>query len=273
MAAVIGDPIEHSLSPAIHNAAFTAADLDWVFVAFRVPTGSAAGAVASMRTLGLAGLSVTTPHKDEVALHVDRLSATAARLAAVNTVVVDGGALLGENTDGAGLLGWLGLEMGFAVEGRRCVVRGTGGAGRAVALALVDAGASAVVVVPGRRREHAEAVVAMVGSPARVGDVEECGDADLVVNATSLGQAGQEGALAFPVERFGPGQVVVDLNYPGSRLADAARLQGAIAADGVGMLVHQAAAAFTLWTGAPAPLSAMTAAARDGLAARAAGMV
>ena len=272
VAAVIGDPIAHSLSPTIHNAAFAATGFDWVFVAFAVALGQGAGAVSAMRKLGLAGLSVTTPHKDDVARAVDRLSVTAATLAAVNTVVVEGDELVGHNTDGDGLLGSLRVDLGFDPAGRCCAVRGTGGAGRAVVLALVGAGASEVIVVPGRSVANAEALAALVGGAARVGGIDEGADAELVINATSLGQAGRgsdaPAGQAFPIERFGAGQIVVDLNYPGSRLADAARGRGAVAADGVGMLVHQAGAAFTLWTGELAPLPAMAAAAASGLAAR-----
>ncbi|MEO6120776.1 MAG: shikimate dehydrogenase, partial [Acidimicrobiales bacterium] len=137
MAAVIGDPIGHSLSPAIHNAGFAAAGLDWVFVAFRVVAGDAGGALAAVRVLDLGGLSVTTPHKAAVAGLVDRLSPTAAALGAVNTVVVDGDELVGESTDGAGFVSWLRRDEGFDPTGRRCLVRGTGGAGRALVLALV----------------------------------------------------------------------------------------------------------------------------------------
>ena len=107
VAAVIGDPIGHSVSPAIHNAGFEAAGLDWVFVAFAVPAGGAGGALAAVRALGLGGLSVTTPHKDAVAALVDRLSPTAAALGAVNTVVPAGGDLVGDSTDGAGFVAWL----------------------------------------------------------------------------------------------------------------------------------------------------------------------
>ncbi|MGH9156362.1 MAG: shikimate dehydrogenase family protein, partial [Acidimicrobiales bacterium] len=146
VAAVIGDPIGHSLSPAIHNAGFAAAGLDWVFVAFRVAAGGAGPALAAMRVLGLGGMSVTTPHKADLVALVDRLSPTAATLGAVNAVVVDDGELVGESTDGAGFLAWLRRDEGFDPAGRRCLVRGTGGAGRAVVLALAQAGAAEVAV-------------------------------------------------------------------------------------------------------------------------------
>ncbi|HVL93776.1 MAG TPA: shikimate dehydrogenase [Acidimicrobiales bacterium] len=268
VAAVIGDPIGHSVSPAIHNAGFEAAGLDWVFVAFAVPAGGAGGALAAVRALGLGGLSVTTPHKDAVAALVDRLSPTAAALGAVNTVVPAGGDLVGDSTDGAGFVAWLRRDEELDPAGRRCLVRGTGGAGRAVVLALVGAGAAEVVVVAGRDRARADALVALAGRPARAGGPEEVEAAELVVNATSLGLAGRPGDLAFPPDRLGAGQVVVDLNYPGGALVEAAAARGAVARDGVGMLVHQAALAFELWTGQAAPVDALWAGARRALEGR-----
>ena len=145
MAAVIGDPIAHSLSPAICNAAFDALGLDWVYVAFRVAEGSAVEAVRSMRALGIRGLSVTMPHKAAVIPSLDALDASAERLGAVNCIADADGRLLGHNTDGAGFVSALAAE-GHDVAGARCVVLGAGGAARAVVLALADAGAQEVVV-------------------------------------------------------------------------------------------------------------------------------
>ena len=144
---VIGDPVRHSLSPVLHNAAFAALRLDWVSVAFPVPPSALDAALAGARALGLRGLSVTMPHKEAVARKVDRTSAAAARLGAVNCVVVEPGGLVGENTDGQGFVAALRRGAGFDPAGRRCLVAGAGGAARAVVLALAEAGASEVVVV------------------------------------------------------------------------------------------------------------------------------
>jgi shikimate dehydrogenase len=186
VAAVIGDPVHHSLSPVLHNAAFQAMGLDWVYVAFPVPAGSGAAAVAAMRTFGIGGLSVTMPHKADVAGAVDRLTPVAARLGVVNTVIVSGSGLLGDSTDGPGLIDALSEDEGWYADGRRCVVLGTGGAARAVCLALAGAGAAAVVVV-GRRPDAAVACAAMAGSVGSIGAIAEVDSADLVVNATSVG--------------------------------------------------------------------------------------
>ncbi|HEY5246690.1 MAG TPA: hypothetical protein VIJ60_13550, partial [Acidimicrobiales bacterium] len=132
MVGVIGDPVGHSLSPRLHNAAFDALGLDWVSVAFPVPDGMAGGAVAGMRALGIAGLSVTMPHKAAVAGLVDRLTPVADVLAAVNCLFWDGDSLVGDNTDGIGFVASLRRGAGFDPDGRRCLVIGAGGAARAV---------------------------------------------------------------------------------------------------------------------------------------------
>jgi shikimate dehydrogenase len=266
VAGVIGDPIRHSLSPIIHNAAFTALGMDWVFLAFAVPEGQAGPALAGCRSLGLEGLSVTMPHKTAVASLVDRLSPTATALGAVNTVVRTGGGLLmGESTDGTGFLDALRLDHGIDPAGMRVAVLGAGGAARAVVLAVAEAGASEVVVV-NRTRAAAERAATLAGRLGRVGTPEEAGAADVVVNATPLGMEGP-GSDALPIAPglLRPGQIVVDLVYSPREtpLLRAAAVAGASGVGGLGMLVHQAAHAFRLWTGCEAPLEAMsTAAAR-----------
>ena len=260
VAGVIGDPIRHSLSPIIHNAAFAALDMDWVFLAFPVPEGEVAGALAGCRSLGIEGLSVTMPHKTAVAGLVDRLSPTASALGAVNTVVrAEGGLLIGESTDGAGFLDALRLDQGIDPAGMRVVVVGAGGAARAVVLALAEARASEVVVV-NRTGEAAERAATLAGRLGRVGGPEEAGSADLVVNATPVGMAGPgEDAMPVAPDLLRPGQIVVDLVYNPREtpLLRAAASAGATAVGGLGMLVHQAAHAFRLWTNCEAPLEAM----------------
>jgi shikimate dehydrogenase len=270
---VIGDPVRHSLSPAIHNAGFRAVGLDWTYLAFDVPAGGGAGAVAAMRALGIDGLSVTMPQKGEVAAAVDRLSPAAEALGAVNTVVRDGSVLVGENTDGEGFLNALRLDEGVDVAGMRCLVIGAGGAARAVIRSLAQAGVAEIVVAARRPEAAAEAAVLAPGV-GRTGSTDAADAADLVVNATpvGMGEVVELGA-ALPVDatRLGPGQVVVDLIYHPlvTPLVAAARQQGAVAVNGVGMLLHQAAIAFRLWTGEDAPLEAMSAAVLAELAKRA----
>jgi shikimate dehydrogenase len=269
--------VRHSLSPVLHNAAFAALGLDWAYVAFDVPAGSAAAALEGMRVLGIDGMSVTTPHKDDVAALVDRRSPVAERLGAVNTVVRVGRALVGESTDGAGFVDAVRMDHGFDPSGRRCVVRGAGGAARAVILALAEAGAADVVVVPGRSVEKAAVAAALAGPAGRVGPPEEAAGADLVVNATTIGlhggaelpgSTGSPAELPFDPALLEPGQLVVDIVYPTTPFVEAVRERGAAVSTGLGMLLHQAAHAFRLWTGQEPPLEAMSAAAVDALLTR-----
>jgi shikimate dehydrogenase len=273
---VIGDPVGHSLSPALHNAAFAALGLDWAYLAFPVPAGEVPGALAGVRALGLDGLSVTMPHKGAVVAHVDHLSPTATTLGAVNTVVRRGDRLAGESTDGAGFLAAVRLDEGWEPAGRRCLLLGTGGAARAVALALGQAGAAQVAVV-GRHPEMAQATAALAGRVGCTAGPEAADRADLIVNATPVGMTGVVGLdgeelparIPFGLDpgRLGRGQLVVDLVYSpaATPLLDGARRRGATTANGLGMLIHQAALQFRLWTGEDPPLEVMSAAALSAL--------
>lgn len=258
VAAVIGDPVAHSLSPALHNAAFEAAGLDWVYVALPVPAGRAAAAVDAMRTMGLGGLSVTMPHKDEVAAAADERSDAVEALGAANCLVpLSDGRVRAENTDGAGFLAGLRDDADFTVDGRRVAVIGAGGAARAVIQACASAGASAITVV-NRTADRAAAAAALGGPVARVGEAADVATADLVVNATSIGMGADRSMPCAPEVLHG-GQLVVDLVYEPIETAwlAAARNAGIEAHGGLSMLVGQAAAAFTLWTGMDAPVAAM----------------
>jgi shikimate dehydrogenase len=284
LAAVIGHPVRHSLSPVLHNAAFAALGLDWVYVALDVAPGNGAAAVVGMRALGIQGLNITMPHKADVAGAVDRLAPEAAALGAVNTVVREGSELVGHNTDGAGLLAALRNDEHLELVGRRCLVVGAGGAARAVVLALAGAGV-AEIVIAARRPEAAAAAAALAPGLARVGVVDDAAAASLIVNATPVGMAhvagdatigGADAVAVWPVDpsRLGPGQIVVDLIYDPlvSPLLAAARERGAVGINGVGMLLHQAAAAFRLWTHEEAPHDAMSAALMDELRRRTTGL-
>lgn len=268
LAGVIGDPVRHSLSPALLNAAFGAAGLDWVYVAFPVAEGGAPSALDSMRLLDIGGLSVTMPHKEAVAAAVDRCSPAAAALRAVNCVRREGDVLVGENTDGEGFVRSLVGELGVTPGDRRCVVLGAGGAGRAVVKALADAGAAEVVVV-NRTESKAVAAADLAGSRGRTGSRADVSAADIVVNSTPMGMA-ERGDLPLAADDLREGQVVVDLVYhplvtPLLEIADAA---GARTMNGLGMLLHQAAIQFELWTDHGAPIGAMRQAALDELASR-----
>jgi len=267
--AVIGDPIGHSLSPVIHNAGFAETGLDWVCVALPVGGGGALDAARSMRTLGLRGMSVTMPHKSDIVAGLDRLSEVASSLGSVNCVTLLDGELVGDSTDGAGFLEGLRTDFDLDPSGADCVVLGAGGAARAVVLALAGAGARSVRVV-NRTRSRAEHAATLGGPTTTVGGASDVAQADLVVNATPVGMGvTPDGVTALPLDPalLRPGQVVAELVYhpADTALMVAARTAGARTANGVSMLVHQAAVAFTHWTGVPAPVSAMTAAVTDAL--------
>jgi shikimate dehydrogenase len=243
----------------MHNAAFTALDLDWVYVALPVPRGEGAAAVRAVPVLGLAGLNVTMPHKADAAKACDDLAPAAAALGALNTVVARGdGKLVGHSTDGEGFLRALDDE-GVIVSGRRCVVLGAGGAARAIAHALGGAGAD--VTVAARREDAARSAATLApGGTATSFDGVPVETFDLVVNATPLGMHRE--APPFDSGRLHAGQFVYDTVYPAKTpLLNAARARGARAAGGLGMLVHQGALSFELWTGCAPPLDVMRAAA------------
>jgi shikimate dehydrogenase len=265
---VIGDPVRHSLSPVVFNAAFADRDLDWVFVAFEVPDGQAAAALDAMRVFDIGWLSVTMPHKTAVARAVDRLSADGAALDAVNCVVNEDGVLVGDSTDGDGFVRAVQAETGFAPAGRACAVLGAGGAARGVVLALARAGAREVVVVNRTEARGAQAV-ALAGDAGRLGDLDDLAGVDLIVQATPVGM-GDDATLPLDPSWLRPDQVVADLIYQpeATPLVVAARERGLVAVGGLGMLVHQAGLQFERVTSEPAPHAVMMAAARSALARR-----
>ena len=267
VAAVIGSPVHHSLSPALHNAAFQQLGIDWVYVALHVSHGDAQRAIDAMRTLALGGMSVTMPHKEAVADAVDLLDPAAAALRSVNTVVPQlGGTLKGYSTDGAGFVASL-SAAGVEVQGRTVCLLGAGGAARAIADALGRSGASQVSVV-NRTASSAEATAALAADVGRVGDAGDVTAADIVVNATSVGMGTDH--LPCDPSALRAGQVVADIVYHprDTALLRAARAAGATPVDGLGMLVHQAALQQQLWHGLQPDVGVMTAAAERELAAR-----
>ncbi len=267
MVGVIGDPVAHSLSPLLHNAAFDALGLDWVSVAYRVRAGMADAAFTGMRALGIAGLSVTMPHKEQAFGAVDDTTEVARRLEAVNCVSWRDGVLVGDSTDGEGFLAALARAAGFDPGAKRCVVIGAGGAARAVVLALAGAHAAEVVVL-NRTAPRAEKAAALAGAKGRVGSPADVAGADLVVQATPVGMDRGDGVAGdeLPVDpgALHAGQVVAELVYHPAQtpLLRAAHERGAQCVGGLGMLVHQAALAVQRWTGRPVPVEAMWAAAR-----------
>jgi len=265
---VIGWPIEHSVSPPMHNAAFRALGLDWCYVPLPVAPNALADAVRGLRALGLRGINVTVPHKQRLLELVDEISPAARAIGAVNTVVVRDGVLFGHNTDAAGFIRAL-REAGMEPEGRRVLVLGAGGAARAVVYAL--AGLAEEVTILNRTPDRAERLAAdlmalggrarLRAGPLTVERVRSAApDVELVVNTTSVGMWPRTDATPWPeAVPFPVGAWAYDLVYnPRETLfLRRARAAGCLGADGLMMLVHQGAEAFTMWTGVEAPVDVM----------------
>jgi shikimate dehydrogenase len=272
VAGVIGWPVEHSLSPAIHNAAFTATDLDWVYVPLPVRPEWLEAALIGIVPLGFAGANVTMPHKTETADLIDDLSEDAELLRAVNTIRVVDDRLEGHNTDVGGFDRFLRRDAGFEPAGRSALIYGAGGAARACALALARAGLGtlSVAVRAPARAAPLVGVVERFDVPVTIVDVSEVEglEVDLVVNATPVGAPAEPEHRSLPV--LDHDVLVVDLLYdpPSTDLQRRARGAGATVFGGIGLLVEQAALSFELWTGTPAPLDVMSAAALAALAVR-----
>lgn len=253
VAAVVGWPIEHSRSPAMLNAAFAAAAIDAVMIPIGVPPEGFAEVVAGLRAQRALGASVTLPHKLAAAALCEELSPAAHAVGAVNCLGFDGGRVVGHNTDEAGFVDAL-LGAGFDPLGKRCVVLGAGGAARAIAYAL--RGAREIQIFA--RREVAWWKT-RPWQPAELRD--GFARADLVVDCTSAGLAGDDAAFCdgLPLDALAPAAWVATLVYHRTTgLLERAAARGHSTLDGRGMLVHQAARAFTIWTGAAAPISTMT---------------
>ena len=270
---IIGWPVSHSLSPAIHNAGFAAAGLDWVYLPLPVRPEWLQPALIGLVPLGFAGANVTMPHKTEAAELIQHRSDDATLLQAVNTIAVRGGELEGHNTDVAGFDRFLRRDAGFDPAGRSALVYGAGGAARACALALARAGL-AELTVAARDESRAAPLMKMVEAlevpvtlipPGATGELTP----DLVVNATPVG--GRDAEQVLPsLPHLGSGVLVIDLLYdpPSTDFQRRAREAGATAFGGLGHLLEQAALSFELWTGQPAPLEVMSAAALASLADR-----
>ncbi len=258
---IIGDPVAHSRSPAMHNAAFATLGLDWVYVPFAVGGDDVAAAVDAVRALGLAGVNVTVPHKEAVLSHLDRLSPLARRVGAVNTIINRAGTLYGDNTDVHGFRQML-RDMRVQVRGRHAVVIGAGGSARAVVAALLDAGARRITlanrtIARARTLAHGwrAAPLRAVGLSA-LRDAETLRDAAVVVNTTSAGLA--KASISVTAAATPPTCLFADLLYGrDTPFLRAARRAERRTCDGSEMLLHQGARAFMLWTGRRAPLDAM----------------
>lgn len=277
---LIGWPVEHSVSPAMHNAAFDALGLNWRYVPLPVAPGQVEAAVRGVRALGFRGVNVTVPHKQAVMPALDEIGPAAGALGAVNTVVAGRDStgrttLRGDNTDAPGFLKAL-RRGGFEPRGKRAVLVGAGGAGRAVAYGLLEAGADEVLVLDVAAQQAQRLVSDLDGVSSRLRSVahstealvEAARAAHLLVNATPLGMWPRVGPTIWPEGiPVPPHLTVFDLVYnpTETQLLRQTRAAGAQPISGLGMLVEQGALAFEMWTGQPAPVEVMQAACTQAL--------
>ena len=257
---ILGNPVDHSLSPRMHNAAYAALGLDYVYVPFRAAPHEIRGVVRAMRTLGIVGFNVTVPYKQDVLRIVDRVTDTARAIGAVNTIYRDGDDIVGENTDAEGFVAAL-RSHGEKTRGARALVIGAGGSARAVLHALRTGGAKEVVLAnrtAAKGARLAREFGARATSLAALEDPDLLSARSLVVNCTPVGLEGGS-YLEYDAGRTPRDCVHFDLAYsrgltPFLVLARTARRP---VVDGRHMLVHQGAAAFRLFTGKKAPVDVM----------------
>jgi shikimate dehydrogenase len=271
---VIGNPIEHTLSPTIHNAAFNHLELDFVFLAFRVKAAELENAIRGMRGLGIHGLNVTMPHKSTVIGYLDEVDSTVKFLGSANTILNKDGKLSGFNTDGVGALKAL-RENGTELSEKKVLLLGAGGAAKAIAFSLAKEVEELAIL--NRAAEKAKELAETLG---RISDKKVVGDSlssdtiqknlrdsDVLINATSVGMYPNVSQSIVPPQWLKPDLTVMDIVYNPveTRLAKDAEAAGAKVISGVEMLIYQGAASFEIWTGRSAPIEVMRRAALNKL--------
>jgi len=263
---VMGDPIEHSVSPAMHNMALNAMGLDYVYVPFNVKKADLAKAVQAVRALNIRGLNVTIPHKVEIISLLDDIDSLARAIGAVNVLVNNDGILKGYNTDAEGFLHVL-LEHGVEPEGKNVVILGAGGAARAIAFTLASRGANLIMLnrTPSNAAKCAADVSNATGQTVEVLTLDEKNLSDamerghILVNTTSVGMFPEKNDALVSSNLIRPHFIVADIVYNPykTRLLIEAEKAGAMTINGLEMLIWQGALAFEKWTGKKAPLNVM----------------
>lgn len=265
--AVIGDPIDHTMSPNIHNAAFRELGMDATYIAYRVPAGELEEGIESLKRTGIAGFNVTIPHKVDVMRFLDRTDEGCSAIGAANTVAVDGtgdGAVLkGYNTDMDGFLEPI-RRRGIGIAGEEVLLMGAGGAARAIAAGFAKEGAGRMTVV-GRDASRTAGLARFARSlgldtdVAGFGDMPALGGYRFLVNATPVGMGGDGGVTPVDAGQITAGMTVYDIVYRpiSTDLLRKAKKAGATTIPGYEMLLGQAARAFEIWHGRDAPYGAM----------------
>ena len=264
---LIGDPVEHSISPLIHNAAFRLMELNYIYLAFRVKKEALNEAVRGLKSLGVMGFNVTIPHKIAIMEYLDEISEEAIGIGSVNTVVNHKGRLKGYNTDAQGALNAL-EDSGFEVRGSVVTILGAGGAGRAVAYGMLKRGASALYIINRtleRGLELANRLRQLFSRriealPFNLESLREAiSHSEILINCTPVGMYPNIDEIPIPPSLIRKDLIVMDVVYNPlkTRLLREAEKRGAKTVYGIGMLVHQAALAFKLWTGVEPPVDHM----------------
>ena len=263
---IIGDPVEHSLSPAMHNAAFQELNLDFVYVAFRVRKDELREAILGAKSLDIRGLNVTMPHKNAVMKYLDEIDPTARSIGAVNTILNDKGRLIGYDTDGIGALKAL-KENGISLNGKKLLLLGAGGAGKAIAFHAAQEVEELKILnrTTRKAKDLAEVLRKKFGKKIDANSLsakiirKELEDADILVNATSVGMHPKDDQSLIDPSWLNPSLCVMDIVYNPieTKLAKDAKSVGAKVVSGIEMLVHQGAASFEIWTDRPAPVKVM----------------
>ncbi|MDY6906017.1 MAG: shikimate dehydrogenase [Thermodesulfobacteriota bacterium] len=264
---VIGDPVAHSLSPAIHNAGYTAENLNFVYLACRVT--DVQPAIAGMRALSnFRGMSVTIPHKIEVMKHVDEISATDRAIGSINTVINENGRLIGLGTDGPGALKAI-TDADVATSDKTVLMLGAGGAARAIAFTLArDAGLRKLIILDINetlRNQLTEDLLSGTDVPVLADTLSEATlstamkSADIIIHCTPVGMHPETGQSLVPPALFRPEQVVFDIVYTPleTRLIADARAKGLKTISGVEMFINQAVLQFERFTNTTAPIAVM----------------
>lgn len=246
---IFGYPVEHTLSPAMHNAAFKALGLDYCYVPFPVHPDYLKDAVKAIRALNLCGVNVTIPHKEKVMPLLDEINEEASFIGAVNTIVNSEGRLIGYNTDGKGFMQSL-IESGISVEGKDILIIGAGGASRAISYYLSQK--TKTLYLYNRNKNRAEKLVhdlkKIRNNVTLIENISSIERFHIIINATPLGLK-KEDPLPFDISLLRAEQTVCDLIYKKTRLLEEASKKGCATLDGLGMLLWQGLFAFELWTG------------------------
>jgi shikimate dehydrogenase len=274
--AIIGDPVEHSLSPVMHNAAFKELGLNLVYVAFTVTSTELKTAVLGAKSLGLRGLNVTMPHKNAIIHYLDEVDSTAKSIGAVNTVLNNQGKLIGYNTDGSGAMIAL-QENGVYPEEKKLVLLGAGGAAKAIAYQAAQDVEELVILnrTAEKAKKLAEALKSF-GAKVKAGTLsfevlkQELPTTDILVNATSAGMHPDVDISPVPSDLLHSDLSVMDIIYNPleTKLLKDAKSAGAKVVSGIEMLLYQGAVAFEIWTNCPAPIEVMREAALNELEKR-----